>query len=324
VTLGGAIANDVHGKNHHRAGTFGCHLEGLMLYRSDMGPIFCSPTENADLFRATIGGLGLTGVIGWADLRLKRIAGNGIESQALPFRSLDEFVALSNDSDQSFEYTVAWIDCLSGPRPRGIFFRGNHAKVDVRQRSRSVAVPFALPEFCLNKTAVGLFNRVYHRLKSRNSHPSLAHYDPFFYPLDSLRKWNLLYGKGGLIQYQCVVPAANIDALNAAITLISASNHGCFLGVLKAFGDIRSPGLLSFPRPGVTLALDLPVRGDSTHKLLQTLDELVLANGGALYPAKDARMSSKMFQASFPNWREIVPFTDAKFSSSFWRRVTND
>jgi hypothetical protein len=119
------------------------------------------------------------------------------------------------------------------------------------------------------------------------------------------------------------VPAENIDALKAGITLVSASNHGCFLAVLKAFGDIRSPGLLSFPRPGITLTLDLPVRGDSTHRLLQTLDELILANGGALYPAKDARMSSNLFEASFPYWRKIVPFIEPKFSSSFWRRVTN-
>ncbi len=323
VTIGGAIANDVHGKNHHRAGTFGCHVEGLMLYRSDAKPIFCSPKENADLFKATIGGLGLTGVIGWADVKLKRIDGNAIESQALPFKSLEKFVALSAESDQNFEYTVAWIDCLAGKNTRGIFFRGNHVQADVRPPSRTVTLPCVLPEFLLNRSALGLFNGAYYGLKSRKSQSSLTHYDPFFYPLDSLLKWNLLYGKRGFVQYQFVVPLENLNALSAAIQLVSASNHGCFLAVLKAFGNLRSPGLLSFPRPGFTLTLDVPMRGASTLRLLDMLDQLVLANCGALYPAKDARMSSKMFAASFPHWRRLVPFIDPKCSSSFWRRVTN-
>jgi FAD/FMN-containing dehydrogenase len=321
VTVGGAIANDVHGKNHHRAGTFGCHVEQIMLYRSDTENLVCSPSSHAELFAATIGGLGLTGIIAWADLRLKRIGGNAIAAEAIPFQDLDQFLALSAASDQNFEYTVAWVDCLSGTRLRGIFFRGNHAETIVRASGEQHSVPFVLPEFFLNRTAVKLFNDVYYR--AQRTGVSLVHYDKFFYPLDSLSNWNRIYGKRGLVQYQCVIPHQQADLLKRMLELISSSGHGGFLAVLKAFGNTKSPGLLSFPRPGLTLALDMPMRGASILKLFDRMDELVLAAGGALYPAKDARMSRVMFQQSFPDWRNFVQFIDPKLSSSFWRRVAN-
>jgi FAD/FMN-containing dehydrogenase len=322
VTIGGAIANDVHGKNHHRAGTFGCHVEQMTVYRSDIGPVLCSVTDKADLFRATIGGLGLTGVIGWADLRLKRIPANVIEVERIAFKSLDEFLELSNESDQEFEYTVCWIDCLSRNATRGILFRGNHVNKNLPPSSKTHRIPIDCPAFFLNRTAVSLFNGAYYRLNARNAHSSFVHYDKFFYPLDSLLNWNRLYGKSGFFQYQCVVPHGCVSLVRSIVEAVSNSGQGCFLGVLKAFGAIASPGMLSFPRPGLTLAFDLPMRASRTAALLASLDALVLANGGALYPAKDARMSSAMFQASFPRWREFVSFIDPKFSSSLWRRVT--
>ncbi|HWY68180.1 MAG TPA: FAD-binding oxidoreductase [Terriglobales bacterium] len=321
VTVGGAIANDIHGKNHHRAGTFGCHVKQITLHRSDTSPVVCSPATNSDLLQATIGGLGLTGVIGSAEIQLKRIAGNAIEVETLTFRDLNQFLDLSAASDQSHEYTVAWVDCLSRGG-RGIFFRGSHAEKNVSCRSTKITVPFAFPEFGLNRPAVKLFNRAYFGLKARKPGSAVIHYDPFFFPLDSILNWNLLYGRRGLVQYQCVLPAGDAGAVKTIIEAVSKSGEACFLAVLKAFGEIQSPGLLSFPRPGLTLALDLPMRGNRTLALLSRLDELVLANGGALYPAKDARMSSTMFKSGFPNWASLVPYIDPKFSSSFWRRAT--
>ena len=324
VTVGGAIANDVHGKNHHRAGTFGCHVNGITLYRSDAGPVECSASENADLFRATIGGLGLTGVMAAAELQLKRISGNAIQLESRPFLSLEHFLDLSQCGDENFEYTVAWIDGLSPGQIRGIFFCGNHDETNLPHRGRRYKIPFAIPELVLNKTAVGLFNRAYYRAQAQNSGATIVHYDRFFYPLDSIQNWNLLYGRRGLVQYQCVLPRQSAEASKAILDAVARSTEACFLAVLKVFGDIKSPGLLSFPRPGLTLALDLPMRGARTLRLLQSLDELVLINGGALYPAKDARMSPTMFTAGFPNWTEFAQFIDPKFSSSFWRRVTTE
>jgi FAD/FMN-containing dehydrogenase len=323
ATVGGAVANDVHGKNHHRAGTFGCHVSRLLLHRSDRGALVCSPTENADLFRATIGGLGLTGVIAWVELHLKAARGNALDVETLRFQGLDEFLKLSEQSDRDFEYTVAWIDCFAGARARGLIYRGNHAGDSVPHGDRQLpSVPCAAPDWLLGPSAVRLFNWAYSSWHGMQPKGSRTHYDPFFYPLDAVPRWNLLYGKRGLVQYQCVLPPSEVDALARILSAISASRQGSFLAVLKTFGTRPSPGLLSFPRPGLTLALDFPLRGAATERLLAALDDIVLRAGGALYPAKDARMPAGVFQASYPQWREFLPFVDAKCSSSFWRRVT--
>jgi len=322
VTVGGAIANDVHGKNHHRAGTFGGYVRKIALCRSDEGLLICGPQQNTGLFRATIGGLGLTGVIVWAEIQLKPIPGARIQVETLPFSSLQEFMALTSESDQTHEYTVAWLDCFSGRRTKGIFFRGNHKSGSVRFHSRHHKVPFALPDWLLNRLTIKLFNSAYSTRKHWGRRQSIVPYEPFFYPLDSLQGWNLLYGKRGFLQYQCVVPEQSVAAVEEMLDLVAASGMGSFLAVLKKFGGVPSPGMLSFPRPGLTLSLDFPMRGQRTLSLLDTLDQVVMKGGGGLYPAKDARMSATMFQASFPNWREFRQFMDAKFSSSFWQRVT--
>ena len=323
VTVGGAIANDVHGKNHHRAGTFGCHVRKLAVYRSDYGLVICSPEQNEELFHATIGGLGLTGLIAWAEIQLTRTRGACIDLEVVPFKTIDRFLDLTAESDQKFEYTVAWIDCLNRS-PRGIFLRGNHTPVPgaSRRAAGGPKVPFAFPDWVLNPLTVKLFNSAYYLRNRFSKSRSVVHYEPFFYPLDSIRQWNLIYGQKGLLQYQCVIPDNSFDSFEQLLNLISASGMGSFLAVLKRFGSNPSPGLLSFPRPGLTLALDFPMRGEKTLKLLQALDELVMRAGGALYPAKDARMSREMFEASFPHWRQLCPFIDPKMSSSFWRRVT--
>jgi len=324
VTVGGAIANDVHGKNHHCAGTFGAHVRQLGLHRSNDGLVVCRPEENSWLFRATIGGLGLTGVIAWADIQLRRVAGPWIDADLVPFQSLAAFLDLSRESDGRFEYTVAWLDCFAGKTPRGIFFRGNHSAETAKtfRPKRRAKFPFALPSCVLNRHAVKAFNAAYYRAHARQRGTSLVGYDSFFYPLDSIRQWNLLYGKQGFLQYQCVIPQENVAAVEELLERIARSGMGSFLGVLKQFGSAPAAGMLSFPRPGLTLALDFAMRGEETLRLMRSLDEVVLASGGALYPAKDARMSPAMFEASFPRWRSFVPYIDPKMSSSFWRRVT--
>lgn len=324
VTVGGAIANDVHGKNHHCAGTFGAHVHQLAVHRSDHGLVVCSPGEDLQMFRATIGGLGLTGVIAWADIQLRRVAGPWIDTELVPFQSLSAFLDLSRESDGRFEYTVAWLDCFAGKNPRGIFFRGNHsAESGKRFRpKRGPTLPFALPAACLNRYTVRAFNAAYYHAHAARKGSSLVAYDSFFYPLDSIRQWNLLYGKQGFLQYQCVIPQTNIAALEDLLDHIARSGMGSFLGVLKQFGDVPQAGMMSFPRPGFTLALDFAMHGERTLALMRQLDGVVQESGGALYPAKDARMSPALFEASFPHWRSFVPHIDPKMSSSFWRRVT--
>jgi FAD/FMN-containing dehydrogenase len=324
VTVGGAIANDVHGKNHHCAGTFGAHVHQIALHRSDKGLIFCSPREHPDMLRATIGGLGLTGVIAWADIQLKRVAGPWINAETIPFESLQTFLNLSHDSNDHFEYTVAWLDCFAGKNPRGIFFRGNHAPTHGQpfHPKRGPKLPFALPGWILNQNSIRAFNIVYYAAQAAQKGRSLVPYDTFFYPLDSIRQWNLMYGRNGFLQYQCVIPEENLDAFQDLLDRIARSGMGSFFAVMKQFGSAPPVGMLSFPRPGLTITLDFAMRGERTLKLLRSLDEVVQQSGGALHPAKDARMSPAMFETSFPRWRDFLAYMDPKMSSSFWRRVT--
>jgi FAD/FMN-containing dehydrogenase len=323
VTVGGAIANDVHGKNHHCAGTFGAHVLQIALHRSNDGFVICNAEENPDMLHATIGGLGLTGVIAWADIQLKRVDGPWIDAECVPFESLNTFMDVSRESNEGFEYTVAWLDCFSGKNPRGIFFRGNHAAANSRdfRPRRGPKLPFPLPSRMLNRYSVKVFNAAYYKIHAARKEARAVPYDSFFYPLDSIRQWNLLYGMRGFLQYQCVIPETRLDAFEELLDRIAHSGMGSFLGVLKQFGSAPAAGMLSFPRPGLTVALDFAMRGERTLKLMQSLDEVVQQSGGALYPAKDARMSPALFEASFPRWRGFVPYIDPKMSSSFWRRV---
>ena len=324
VTLGGAIANDVHGKNHHRAGTFGAHVRQIGLHRSNDGLVICNSEANSDMLHATIGGLGLTGVIAWADIQLKHVAGPWIDAESIPFQSLNTFLELSRESGGHFEYTVAWLDCFAGKNPRGIFFRGNHSVERGKEfhPKRGPKLPFALPAWMLNRYSVRAFNTAYYKIHAARKGAAVVSYDSFFYPLDSIGQWNLLYGKQGFLQYQCVIPEANVEAVEELLDRIARSGMGSFLGVLKQFGSAPPAGMLSFPRPGLTIALDFAMRGEPTLQLLRSLDQIVQHSGGALYPAKDARMSPALFEASFPRWRSFVPYIDPKMSSSFWRRVT--
>ena len=330
VTIGGCIANDVHGKNHHRAGTFGRHVRSLELVRSDGTRLRCTPDENSPLFRATIGGLGLTGLIVSAEIQLRRITSPNVETERLPFHSLEEFAALSRASDATHEYTVAWFDSLAGRQPRGIFFRGNHASGELDSgdaSARAARKPRTLPvrpfSPFLNALSIRAFNTAYFYANARPA-PHTTHYDPFFYPLDAVANWNAIYGRSGFVQYQFVVPeAAGLEAVAEVLDRVAQSRLASFLTVIKKFGTLASPGLLSFPRPGTTVCFDFGMhRADVLLPLLEQFDDIVEAAGGSVYPAKDARMSAERFQRFFPQWQELRAHLDPRFSSSFWRRVT--
>lgn len=329
VTIGGAIANDVHGKNHHGAGTFGGHVLRFELLRSDGSRLRCGPDENADWFRASVGGLGLTGLITWAEIQLRRTTTPWIVQESVRFPSLDGFFDIARESDGRYEYTVAWIDCLAtgSALGRGVFHRGNHAPAGTarpkRESSRKLSVPFTPPISLVNRLTLRAFNPLYYRRAPERPVPVVAPYDACFYPLDGIGEWNRLYGPKGFLQYQCVVPTDTGPAtMREILSRIGRSGRGSFLSVLKVFGDRPSPGMMSFPRPGVTLALDFPNGDAETFALLDGLDEVVAGVGGAVYPAKDARMQGARFRAFFPQWEAFSPFIDPKFSSSFWRRVT--
>lgn len=325
VTVGGAIANDVHGKNHHRVGSFGNHLLEFELLRSDGTILVCTPTENADWFHATIGGLGLTGLIRRARIQLRRVDGPWIAGDSRRFRNLDDYFSLAAASDESHEYTVAWLDCTARTRlGRGIFMRGNHAPSNKPPpRVRTLSFPVQPPISLVNAWSLRLFNQLYFHRPAAECADAQWPFRSFFFPLDSIRKWNRMYGPAGFFQYQCVLPPLEArDALIEMLKLISRSAMGSFLVVLKNFGTVPAAGMLSFARPGTTLALDFPNRGRDTLQLLDALDIITAGAGGAVYPAKDARMSAAAFQRYFPQWQEFSRFIDPKFSSSFWRRVT--
>lgn len=329
VTIGGAIANDIHGKNHHESGSFGNHLLSFDLLRSDNSITHCTKTENTDLFRATIGGLGLTGIILNAEIELSPISGPYINQEIIKYDSLSEFFHLTEESNSKFHHTVAWLDCFAKNEKlgRGLFIRGNHSsevidrdKIKVYKPITSIPVEF--PGFVLNPITMKIFNFLYYNKQISKYKKSKVYYDNFFYPLDSVNNWNKIYGKRGMFQYQCVISYKDKqDAVKEILKQISNSKAGSFLGVIKTFGNKPSLGLLSFPKPGVTIALDFPNKGEKTLKLFNNLDAIVKEANGRLYPAKDSRMSNEMFKFSFPNYEEFLKYTDSAFSSSFIRRV---
>jgi FAD/FMN-containing dehydrogenase len=329
VTVGGAVANDVHGKNHHRAGTFGRHVEEIELLRSTGARVRCGPARETALFAATVGGLGLTGLMLSATLRLRRIPSRGIRCTTVPLRGLAEYLDLSRRADAEDEYTVAWIDCLARGRAlgRGLLHRGGWAEPARGARAprprRRLAVPFELPFSPLNRVTLAALNGAYYLRHRVAPGTRRVDADRFFFPLDGVERWNRLYGRRGLVQFQCVLPpAAAEEGLRALLETVARAGEGSFLAVLKNFGPLPSPGLLSFPREGVTLALDFRNRGERTARLLATLYGIVAAHGGRVYPAKDAHMPPELFQAQhadvLPAFRAQL---DPAFSSSFWRRV---
>ena len=323
VTVGGAIANDVHGKNHHALGSFGDHVRRLHLVRTDGTQFDCGPDLLPEWFAATVGGAGLTGVITHAEIQLRPAAGPWLDTETVPYASVDEFMSLADASERDWEYTVSWIDCLSA-RGRGIFLRANAAPAQSlpEPTRRAKTMPLTPPVSLVNKLSLSLFNTAYFQLNKQRAGHALAHYESFFYPLDNVLEWNRMYGPKGFYQYQCVVPRKDGSAVvTAMLDEIARSGDGSFLAVLKTFGDRAAPGMLSFAQDGVTLALDFPNHGERTARLFARLDAIVGAAGGRIYLAKDARMPRALFEAGYPRFQEFLAYRDPGISSALSRRL---
>lgn len=322
VTLGGAVANDVHGKNHHHAGSFGRWVQELELIRTDGSAHCLHPGDGDGLFAATIGGLGLTGIITRVVVKLQPLRTAAISRRDIPFGSLAEYFALTREHVGRSTFTVSWTDCLTGG---GIFTAADHVEADGLNVD-AVREPGALPRpptFALNSLSISAVNALRRGLGRFRTSPSRVPYGRFFFPLDAMHDWNRMYGKDGMRQYQSVVPPGAAEQATAAMLAeISRSGDMAFLAVLKSFGALASPGLLSFPREGTTLAMDFPNKGDATLALFERLDAIVREAGGRLYPAKDGRLGREMFRRGYPNLDRFADHVDPGLGSSFWRRVT--
>ena len=327
VTLGGAVANDVHGKNHWRNGTFGRWVRHMGLLRSDGSHHRLAPGENSELFAATIGGLGLTGLITDVAVQLLRIRSSDMDTEKIAFGNIAEFFELTGDSLNRFEHTMAWVDCLAaGDRlGRGIFTRANHADIgELRAENRAGhRCHWTCRNSCSTDIRSACSTRYTFMAAACARGRRRQSCNGFFYPLDGISNWNRMYGTRGMFQYQSVVPPASADAATKEmLRQISAAGQGSFLVVLKTFGALESPGLLSFPMKGTTLALDFPNRGRATLEMFDRLDAVVKEAGGRLYAAKDGRIPKEMFINGFPALGEFARHVDPAFSSSFWRRIT--
>ncbi len=318
ITLGGAIAADVHGKNHHTEGSFSRHVRSLRLLGADGRIQECDREQNADLFWATAGGMGLTGVILEATFQLKRIETAYIVEEATKARNLAHLCELFASSLRC-TYSVAWIDCLArgAALGRGVLLNGEHAaladlKTDSQRgaplalpRKLAVAVPFDLPSFTINHTTVKAFNTAFYGKTRRGTHRHLVDYDTYFYPLDRLAHWNRVYGRKGFAQYQFVIPpTGGLEGMERILREISEQQMPSFLSVLKYFGP-GDPGMLSFPMEGYTLALDFPIT-DRLFGVLDRLDEIVLELGGRIYLTKDSRMRPETFRKGYPRLEEFL------------------
>jgi decaprenylphospho-beta-D-ribofuranose 2-oxidase len=336
ITIGGAVAADVHGKNHHRDGSLAEFLDHFTLLTGTGAVLTCSRTENTDVFWATLGGMGLTGVILTVRLKLKPVETAFLTVDYKKAANLDGALE-AFQQDHAYRYSVAWIDCLASGAAlgRSVLMRGDHTPLaqlpekfrgdPLRPRGkRTKSVPFRFPGFALNSWSVRLFNNMYYR-RHRDGTVQVD-YDNFFYPLDSILNWNRVYGKRGFVQYQVAIPSeTSRPALVELLEKLSRSRQASFLAVLKTFGPANA-GLLSFPIQGATLALDLPNIGQPLLTLLDALDAIVLKHGGRVYLAKDARLSRPAFEAMYPRvdeFRQLKHRLDPEglFSSSLARRL---
>jgi len=310
ITVGGAVASDVHGKNHHVDGCFSHHVLEMDVVVGNGEMITCSPTRYTDLFEATCGGMGLTGVITRVKFDLKKIETSYIRQKQIKAGNLDEVLRLF-DEYKHYTYSVAWIDCLKKGKGfgRSILILGEHATINELNekqkkdplklpKKKQITFPFNLPSWVLNTLTVKIFNYLYYSKNLKKEQNNIVSYEPFFYPLDAILHWNRGYGKKGFVQYQFVLPLNAKDGLIRILHEISDAGLGSFLAVLKVFGEQES--LISFPKEGYTLALDFPVR-KGLFEFLDKLDEIVLQYGGRLYMSKDARMKPSILEAGYPH-----------------------
>jgi len=338
ITVGGAIAADVHGKNHHVDGSFGQHILSMDVMRNDGSVITCSQEENSDFFQLTVGGMGLTGVILNATFRLKKIETAYIREETVRTANLTEIMDCF-DASNDWTYSVAWIDCLAkgDAMGRSIMMRGEHVKSGELvspshkhaplnpKQGLQLGVPFTFPDFALNKLTMRAFNFAYYNKCRSGTHKSIVDYNSFFYPLDAIDNWNRIYGKRGFTQYQFVIPKeAGREGMHKILKRITESGLGSFLAVLKLFGE--QEGFMSFPMAGYTLALDFPISAHAMD-LFKELDAMVADYGGRLYLAKDSRMDTEMFEKTYPNaakFRQAITMLnegDTKFASLQSKRI---
>ena len=338
VTVGGAIAADVHGKNHHRDGSFGRFVDSIRLWTPAAGVIEVSPFVDPVVFWATTGGMGLTGVILDATIRMRRVETSQMSVDVDRVNDLDAAMTLMTEGDDDYLYSVAWIDCQASGRAlgRSVLTRGRHATVDelppARRRTplagraaRSLPAPSWVPPHSVNRLTVGMFNELWFRKAPTRERGRIQSHGWFFHPLDLVDGWNRLYGRDGFVQYQCVVPFCAEPALREAIARLSGSHTASFLAVLKRFGA-GTPGPLSFPTAGWTLALDFAVGPRRLPSLLDELDEQVTDAGGRCYLAKDGRARPELLERWYPRldeWRAVQRRLDpaATLESDLSRRL---
>ena len=337
VTLGGCAAADIHGKNHHRDGPFGSHVIELELLLADGTFVNCSPSMNAELFWATVGGMGLTGIITKIKIQLTRVESSWLIAQQREAKDLDAALEMF-DGAWDDAYTVAWLDCISGGRNlgRSILIKGHHAPTDqlpVKFRGKTpdtsgtrLNIGFDFPSWILNSVTLATFNEAYYRRQRTRSAPYICNVDKFFFPLDRIANWNRIYGKRGFVQYQCVLPPQTArEGLHLLLRESQRSKRPSFLAVLKRFGP-EGKGLLSFPVDGYTLTMDFPVKDAGLFPFLDRLDEIVVKHGGRVYLAKDARMKAEVFRAMYPRFDEWLSVKtrfdpDDHFDSDLARRL---
>ncbi len=337
VTAGGAIAADIHGKNHHRDGSFCNFVKGFTVIVASGEKISCSREQNSDLFWATVGGMGLTGIIADVQMTLKPIESVYIDKTEIKAKNLDHVMSLFDEHENNYQYSVAWIDCLARGKDlgRSILMLGNPvSKTDERIRhlnnplsqaeKKQVKVPLDSPAWLLNPFTMGTFNSLFYAKQMSEHHQSLADFESYFFPLDAIGSWNRLYGKRGFIQHQTVFPPdTSAEALRTLLTMCSERGWGSFLAVLKRFGP--QDGWLSFPKPGYTLTLDIAVK-DGLFEFLNELESVVLNYSGRIYLAKDATLSPAAFRQMYPRfeeWQKVKAKYDPKntFSSHLSQRL---
>jgi decaprenylphospho-beta-D-ribofuranose 2-oxidase len=314
ITVGGAVGSDIHGKNHHVDGSFSNHVLSMEILLADGRTVSCSPELEKDLFEATCGGMGLTGLILTVKFRLKKIESSYIKQKQIKADNLEQVIELF-DQYKHYTYSVAWIDCLKKGKNfgRSILILGEHARLDdlpqnkktnplKLPKKKQIPFPFNLPSWILNSFTIQAFNFLYYNKNLKKEINNVVSYEPFFYPLDAFSNWNRGYGKKGFVQYQFVLPLEAKQGLIEILNRISDKGMGSFLAVLKVFGHQDS--LISFPKEGYTLALDFPVR-NGLFEFLDELDKIVLQYGGRIYMSKDARMQPGVLAAGYDRLDEF-------------------
>lgn len=320
ITVGGAISNDIHGKSHHYNGSFGNHIISIKIL-IDGNLYICSNTKNKNIFKAVIGGSGLIGHIVSAKIKLLKTNKFNYEQESIVFNGLDGFFDLSK-STKNFTDTVAWFDCLN-KNGRGVFFRANRTAKKAKLKKRKISYPFLHKFSLINYISIKIFNTLfyyYHYFFTIKK--KIITFDDFHHPLDKIKNWNRIYGQRGFYQFQCVLPEPNMHKGSKEILeIISKNKVGSFLCVLKMFGHIKSLGLMSFPMPGVTLAIDFPNNGAKTVRLVKQLNEIAIKHDGKIYLAKDSLLTSDQVRSCYKELNLFLKFKNKSINSMMSRRL---